>query len=304
MPRVAEKLLMFVPHLWGEVERFRKFCGETYKFNERDQRALSGVGAHFEKSLKLQSLAVKLKPGLAIDAQQLEDNGHTPAENAAELATVIEAAFLELYASIDCTAKILRAIYAPGTRGFKESTRTLFQNPDKLTGTFPEIFKTAIRKAGWYARLLHLRDELTHYSTGSVYGERDTDKVSYIHMGLKEDAKPLILPDVFASLDELTASVNAFLGYIFHHLNATLSDTPVFQLCGMVEGRALHRYVDPSKPLDFNSGRCGAWAWFELPENPTCPFKEFCGAYLDKEPPKGWETTPAAKAEVGTDPSQ
>lgn len=69
-------------------------------------------------------------------------------------------------------------------------------------------------------------------------------------------------------------------------------------MCGMVEGRLLHRYVDPSKPLDFNSGRCGSWIWFELPENPTCPFKEFCGAYLDKEPPKGLETVPPEKIEI------
>lgn len=299
MPKVADKLLMFAPHLWGEVERFQRFCGETHKFNERDQRALSGVGAHFEKSLRLQSLAGKLEPGLAIDAQQLEDNGHTPAENGAELATVIEAAFLELYASIDCCAKVLRAIYGPGTRGFKDSTRTLFQSADKLEGTFPENFKSIIREAGWYIRLLHLRDELTHYSTGSVHWEKDTNKVSYMHTGLREGARPLILDDVFASLAELTASVNAFLGYVFHHLNKTLSDTPVFQMCGMVEGRLLHRYVDPSKPLDFNSGRCGSWVWFELPENPTCPFKDFCGAYLNKEPPAVQEATvdPAPEAQ-------
>ncbi|GAA3075625.1 hypothetical protein GCM10010520_23400 [Rhizobium viscosum] len=285
MPKVAPLLLMFAPEYWGEVTRFGKYYGETYKLEKRDHRAVVGVGAHFEKALRLQSLAVKLKPGLAIDHQQLEENGHSPAENGAELATVIEASFLELYSSIDCTVKVLRAIYSPGTRGFKDSTRGLFQDPDKLTGSFPDHFKQHIREATWFKRLVNLRDELTHLSTGHVSWDAEADLVNYMHHGLTEADKPLIINDVFGALTELTESVNRFLGTIFHHLNGTLSDKPVFQICGMVDGRLLQRYINPQeRPLSFNSGQCGSWVWFEQPDFPTCPFKDNCGAYLNKAP--------------------
>jgi hypothetical protein len=41
----------------------------------------------------------------------------------------------------------------------------------------------------------------------------------------------------------------------------------------------LMRNVDASAPLNFDNGTCIAYQWFELPENPSCPFLENCGAY-------------------------
>lgn len=284
MPTIAPALRIFAPELWGEIDYFSTFWSTTYTFNERDQRAVKGVHAHFEKFRRLGSLGLKLRPNLEIDRTELERQGFTEADNAAELATVLEAAILELYSSVDCTAKVLRAIYGTGTRGFKDSTRSLFQNVDKLTGTFPEELKAPIAKAAWYGQLVHLRDELTHLSPGHVYPDRETGVVSYRHYGLKRDDKPLIIDDIFNWLTEMAVQVNQFLGTIFHHLNGTLADKPIMQPCGMVQGRMLHRYLRPGRPVTFNSGACGAWVWFELPENPTCPFKDDCGAYQNKAP--------------------
>jgi hypothetical protein len=169
MPNVTPALLMFAPEQWGQVERFRRFWSTTYIFDERQQRALAGVEEHFVKSLQLRSLAEKLRPNLEIDQAQLDQQGYTPANNGAEMASVIEATILELYSSIDCTAKILRAIYGLTTRGFKNSTRSLFQTPYKLSGSFPDTLKELIAAADWYPRLLYLRDELTHGATGLVH---------------------------------------------------------------------------------------------------------------------------------------
>lgn len=294
MSNVAPALLMFIPEQWGQVERFKRFWSTTYRFDERQQRALAGVEAHFAKAVRLQSLAEKLRPNLEIDQAQLNQRGYTSAKNAAELATVIEAAILEFYSSIDCTVKVLRAIYGAKTRGFRDSTRSLFQDPGKLIGSFPDSMKALIAAADWYPGLLYLRDELTHLATGMVHLNKDTGHVAYHHYGIKEGEKPLIIDDIFGWLKTTTEQVNEFLGATFDQLNGTLEDKPIIQVCGMVEGRFLHRYVSPVGELTFHSGACGAWAWFDLPEHPSCPFKDHCGAYLNKAPPQGWETTSTA----------
>ncbi|TAV98404.1 hypothetical protein ELI24_08380 [Rhizobium ruizarguesonis] len=141
-----------------------------------------------------------------------------------------------------------------------------------------------------FRSLVLLRDDLTHLDTGSLYLDKDTDKVRYDHYGITRHEQALSYLDIFGWLNGMMENVNLFLGKIFKHLNETLRDEPIFQMCGMVDGRALHRWVSPVGDLTFNSGRCGAWVWFEKPENPSCPFKDTCGAYLDKAPPQGWET--------------
>jgi hypothetical protein len=284
MPVIAPALRMFAHELWGEVDKFRHFYATTYTFDERDMRAVGGVQAHFIKFQRLTALAEKLRPNLRIDEVQLDERGFTPADNAGELATVIEAAILELYSSIDCTVKVLRAIYGGTTRGFRDSTRSLFQSIDKLTGEFPDALKPLFANASWYPELLRLRDELTHLATGVVRRNVADGPVYYIHYGLKPDGKPLEIEDVFGWLETMAGHVNAFLGAVFHHLNGNLKDTPIMEPCGMVESRILMRQLSPAGQITFDSGTCMSRIWFELPENPTCPFKDHCGAYRGKPP--------------------
>jgi hypothetical protein len=301
MPKVADHLLMFVPETWGEVDRFLNFYEQTYAFQPRDKRAVAGVRGHFMKADRLIELAGKLRPNLAIDNTELEEKGFTPAVNAEEIVTVVEAAILEMYSTIDCTVKVLRAVYASKSRGFKDSTRKFFQSAAKIEGEFPDKLQELVASATWYWRLLTLRDELTHLATGHLHTDHKTGLVHYDHFGLKEGDKPLSIEDVFGWLSTTLAQVNAFTGSVFHHLNRTLADKEMFQACGMVQGRMLWRYVSPANgPLTFNSGRCGAWTWFEKPELPTCPFVGFCGAYQRKAPappgdaPSVLESSPSA----------
>jgi hypothetical protein len=126
------------------------------------------VRNHFLKARRLIDLAIKLRPNLQIDEDQLERLGFTPAANADEIATAIEAAILELYAVLDCMVKVLRAIYGKTSRGFKDSTRVTLEHPERIKGSFPEVIKAAVGEAAWTKRLLHLRDELTHLAAKTV----------------------------------------------------------------------------------------------------------------------------------------
>ena len=82
-----------------------------------------------------------------------------------------------------------------------------------------------------------------------------------------------------AFVTSLRDHVSDFLGRVFRELNQNLEDSEAWQMCGIFYGRIYHRLVRPSKAVDFHSGRCGAYEWFELEENPTCPFVDSCDAY-------------------------
>lgn len=294
MSKVPDVLLMFVPEQWGQVERFIRFYATTYSFDARQQRAVVGVRNHFDKAQRLIELAEKLRPNLMIDQQQLETQGFTLAANGFEIATVIEAAILELYACLDCMVQVLRALYRKTSPGFhKDSVRGVLQAPHKITGSFPDVLKTAIAEAGWIKRLMHLRDELIHLATGAIHMDAATGMVRYDHRGMKEGDRTLSIDDIFGWLQTTSGQVNALTGLVFHHLNQTLVDREIQETCGLVQGRFLWRYVSPVGELTFNSGRCGAWIWFDKPELPTCPFVAVCGAYQRKAWPPASEPPPA-----------
>lgn len=285
MPKVPDAVRMFVPERWGTVDYFSKFYSTTYDFDAVQRRGVEGVKGHFDKAQHLLVLAQKLRPGLALDHAELEEHGFTEAYNSSELATVIEAAMLELYSTIDCAAKIIHAIHGRTTPGFRNSTRSLFQRIDKISGSIPIEIRDAIANATWYNKLLYLRDELTHLTPGACHLDTETSIVWYRHGGIKEKGKDLIIDDIFVWLHENLVNVNHFIGLVFHHLSLNLNNEPVYQICGMVEGRILHRYIRPEPPITFGSGECGAWVWFEQSDLPTCPFVQVCDAYTRKAPP-------------------
>lgn len=282
-PRAAT-VRMFAPELWGQVDIFANLHAETYKFDERHKRALAGVSQHFEKALMFQSLAVSLRPKLDIERAELDDRGYSPVIHSRQIGMVVEAALLELYSSVDCTAKVLHAVYGQASRGYKDSTRSLFKGFKTITGAFPEAVKEYLCGVTWYEDLRFLRDELTHLGTGSCHLDDATSLVWYRHAGLRPGGKPLVVDDVFSWLASYAQNVNGFLGVVFHVLNGTLKDTPITQFCGLVEGRMLMRRVNPTEKITFASGECMSYIWFEQPDGPTCPFVTACGAYANTRP--------------------
>src|SRR5690242_2058067 len=143
-----------------------------------------------------------------------------------------------------------------------------------VTGNF---FGPLIIQAKWYDRLLALRDELTHSDTGSCHLDDATGKVSYMHTGLGQGNRSLVIDAVYARLDEDINNVNRFLGDVFRYMNRNLADHSVIGLCGIAQGRALIRELKPAENITFDSGICRSIAWIEVDGVATRPF--LCGAY-------------------------
>ncbi|MGA2797572.1 MAG: hypothetical protein ABSE63_08350 [Thermoguttaceae bacterium] len=273
-------VIEFVPDLWGSLDRFLKFYSSTYNFNKDIQKALPGAANHFHKSIILLSVARRHVPLLQEDQEQIDKTGHTPALRAKELSALIESIILDLYSSIDCARKIVTDIFKK-YQGVKKSTRKFFKAciDGKVNKSIPEDIRHAFKSCDWYPYLLRLRDTLTHSDIGSCHMDSKTNKVFYMHAGLGNGQKALVIDDIFLYLEKLITQVNQFLGKVFAYLNTTLLDKELWEMCGIFGGRIYSRFVKPSEALDFNSGRCDAFKWFEKPENPRCPFAKTCGAY-------------------------
>lgn len=271
---------IYAPEQWGTLEKFSNFYGTTYAFSETGKRALSGAKNHFRKADTLRNLAHKIVPDLTQEAEELDENGFSEGVSSSELSAVIEAVILELYASVDCTRKVLTEIYAK-FQGVPDSTRKYFQNiqKGKIDPEFPEQLILAVTEASWYTGFRIIRDELTHLDSGSCSKDRDTGKVRYIHSGIKIKGKPLIIEDIFEKIDQSFNEVNQFIGRVFAYLYNSLNDEETTQLCGIFNGHPYTRSVAPSQAIDFHGGVCNSYKWFELEENTTCIFAGECGAY-------------------------
>jgi hypothetical protein len=276
-------LISFTPEQWGQLERFMRLHSGTFKFTPTTQRALSGAYNHFRKALTFKSLAVKLIPNLEIDEKELEANGYSSARNSKELSAVIEGIILELYSSIDCSRKVITEIYGK-YRGIPDSTRKLFQNTfdDKIDERIPEFLRKTIKEANWYTPFRKIRDELTHSDIGSCHRDTKTGKIFYMHSGFQVKGKTLIIEDIFGQIEKDFSNTNEFLGKVFAHLNTLLSDEEIWQMCGIFGGRIYSRFIIPSKVVDFNSGRCDAFRWFENEPDHKCPLVDKCGAYKNR----------------------
>ncbi|MGY5732407.1 hypothetical protein [Vibrio chemaguriensis] len=274
---------VYAPEHWGTLEKFSRFYAHTYKLSNTGRRCVSGAQNHFHKANTLLHLANKLVPNLDLDDQELNEKGFSHAANANELSAVIESAMLELYSSVDCARKVVTEICQKEWKlqGVPDSTRKLFKKvrDGKMVADFPEQLELAITEASWYEEFRIIRDELTHQDTGNCHKDNDTGAISYMHTGITNQGRSLIIGDIFKFLDQIFKGVNQFLGRVFAYLYTTLSDEPVRQICGIFEGRAYTRFVRPSEAIDFNGGVCAVKDALALPENPNCAFMGNCKAF-------------------------
>ncbi|WP_321868098.1 hypothetical protein [Paraburkholderia tropica] len=290
---------VFAPEYWGEVGKFKQFYATTHDFNSDTKKAVSGIRGHFDKALKLHALAAKLVPNMSIDNAELQERGATSAANSQEVSAVLEEVFTELYSAIDCASKVVSSIYKRCQR-MPDSTRKLFARAVLgEIGNFPDELKAAFVKATWYDELRMLRDELTHSDVGSCRLTQD-GKISYIHTGVRRNNTVLVLPDVFAKLDELFTGVNLFLGDVFHFLNQGLGADPVDAFCGFFFGRGYGRKLTIADHIDFNSGVCQSRQWFDNEPDFRCPFAPTCGAYARAAEPH--ESVAQAEPVAPTEP--
>ena len=274
------KVITFAPQNWGTMERFQHFYSTTYKFDPHTQSAVSGASNHLRKASLVLQVAKEHAATLAEDEEQLSRHGYTPARRAKELAALIESIILGVYSSVDCARQVVTYIYRKH-RGVKQSTRKFFQAAaaGKVANTVPSDIRAAFKSATWYVDLRRLRDALTHSDVGFCHLDKSEGKVTYMHAGLGSDSGALVIPDIFDHIDTLLLQINQFMGRVFHCLNQTLNDGEVWQVCGMFAGRVYSRWVRPSHAVDFNSGRCDAFKWFEKEDSLKCPFMNNCAAY-------------------------
>lgn len=275
-------LQMFAPEHWGQAEKFVRFAPWTYDFNKAEGAALQGVVGHFEKARTLTRVARRLEEGLALDREEVATQGYSAALRSEEFAAVVEEIFGELYASLDTMRQVLKVAY-PKAQGIpKDKTSRLFSNAasGKLDLAVPEAIRSTLAAAhkDWFCDLRRIRTAVTHLSPGDC-APREDGKVAYFNRALGTPTNSLELDDVWGAIDRYTEAVNGLLGTVFRELNATLKDEKVEEVCGVHAGRIYQRFVSPKEAVDFNSGTCKSYEWFEEPENPTCPVSGECGAY-------------------------
>ena len=282
LPRVR----YFAPEVWGAVERFAHFYSSTYQFPPHIHGCVTGTTANFQRAERLRQVAVEMIPLLQEDRAELETNGFTHGAQGRKLTAIVEASITSLYSSVDAARKVVTHVFAK-YQGLPESTRRTFHGAaeGKLDPKLPERIRQAFANALWYSRFRRLRDALTHIGPGSCHLDEQTGKVMYFHDAIREGDKVTHIPDIFAVLDDYFRDVNLFLGQVFTALLETLKDDEVWQICGIFDGRVYSRFVRPSEAKDMHSGRCDAFKWFELPENPRCPLADNCKAYERRKPP-------------------
>ena len=297
--------ISFVPHLWGQIWKFKLFHSSTYSFSQDVESAISGTYEHFDRYITLMNLSKRLVHGLDKDYEELIKKGYSTAICYKELAAIVDSMFCELYSSVDCTRTVIAAVYGNYRCVPSDSTSRLFKYAavGKLSGNqvkklvhMDERVPIEIRKAladghnDWFPKLKNIRDAINHSSIGYCSdlerrkkGELEP-KISYFHRSLADkEGNILVAEDIFKTLSDYEVKVNLFLGSVYYALNQTLKDEETTQVCGIFNGRAYLRLVSPYEAIDFNSGRCRSREWFEKEDQPTCPYVNICGAYVKNE---------------------
>lgn len=276
-------LVYFAPEHWGEIEKFAHFYSSTYRFPKHIAHCVNGTAAHFDRARTLTQIAQSMIPSMQEDIDELEKEGYSRGNRAAQVSALVESAVMSLYSSVDAARKIVTHIYSK-CQGMPDSTRKTFQGAVKGTidAKVPKPIREAFKNAEWYPSLRGLRDTLTHVERGACHLDPKSGRVTYYHNAIGDMSKAFSIPDVFTELDSWFLKVNRFLGALFLALNQTLNDNEVWQMCGLFGGRIYSRYVRFGQGMDFNSGRCESFSWFDAPGNPRCPFADRCGAYENK----------------------
>lgn len=284
--------VFFAPDHWGEIRKFRRFYSTTYLFSRAVESSLLGADGHFEKYLVLKNLCQRLIPELDKDYEELTSRGYTDLTHTEELAAVVDCLFCELYSSVNCTKTVIGAIYGKYRGISVKFTGKLFKNAGEhiIDERVPFRIREALENGqnDWFPKLKKIRDALNHNNIGScsdLAGRRNNGiepKVAYFHSCLgKEVGNELVTDDVFKTLSEYETKVNLFLGTVYHELNLTLEDKETEQICLIFNKRFYRRLVSPHKAIDFHSGHCMSRKWFEMEDQPTCPYTDICGAYIN-----------------------
>jgi hypothetical protein len=271
-------LLAFAPEQWDAVRKFGTFKYQPLQDDLYFNRGIKTTSHHLEKFRILAALGNDLIPGFELDRKELELHGYSPAIFSRKFAAVAECCINELYAALDGIRDVIFAVYQDVQGVQKKSTSKLFtkaKSNDYGEG-FPNGIKDLLVAAhdDWFFKLRKYRTEFTHGSLGSCNKDPKTNKISYLHSGLGQPTKALIIEDF---IDYINTTYNSCLQLqedIFEFLYRELPLEPTDVLCGFYTGLMYMRSIQPDNELTIQSGVCKS-AHYDT----QCPIKENCSAY-------------------------
>lgn len=271
-------LLNFAPEHWNSVTKFGKFNHQLPKNGKLFQRGVQATADHLQKFQVLAELASEISPGFDIDRKELDANGYSHAKYSFQFAAVAECCVNELYASLDGIRDVIYAVYSSIQGIQKKSTGKLFIKAKNMEyGTdFPKELYQALSEAhdNWFFRLRKYRTEFTHGSLGSCSKNDETGKISYMHRGMGDASKALVIEDFVEYINSVYKNVLLLQHHVFEFFYKTLPLEPVTVMCGFYTGLGYTRLIHPESPLTMHSGICKS----ENYDTP-CPIREKCGAY-------------------------
>lgn len=271
-------LINFNPEQWDSVTKFRKFKYIPLEDNWLFKRGISTTEEHLSKFRTLAEIANELIPKLEIEEIELKKEGYTSAKYSRQLSAIVECNINELYSSLDGIRDVIYSVYSHIQGIQKKSTSKLFSKAknNNYPNNFPIELNKLLTEAydNWFIKLRKYRTEFTHGSLGSCYKDNKTNKISYMHSGLGNNHKALIIDDFISYINTTYKNVLLLQHNIFEFLYNILPLQSTKILCGFYKGLAYGRFIEPEKNLTFNSGFCCSI------EYPTpCPLKDNCGAY-------------------------
>ncbi|EIT7146360.1 hypothetical protein L2778_004236 [Vibrio vulnificus] len=271
-------LLMFAPEQMNAVQKVGLFPCSNLDDERKYRAGIKATADHLEKFITLAEVANDLAKGFEIDRLELEEKGHTPAIYSRKFAAVSECCINELYAALDGVRDVIYGVYKSVQGVQKKSTSKLFskasqkQYGERFPVELNNLLSTAYNE--WFCQLRTYRTELTHGSLGSCSMDHETKKISYMHSALGSGSNSLIIEDFVEYINNVYVYVLTLQERVFDFLYSALELSESRVLCGIYQGRAYMRSIQPVENLSVHSGSC-----MSVNYPAPCPLKEQCGAY-------------------------
>lgn len=275
--------LTFAPEHWTAPGKFLRFIGPPFVVSRQLNDAVRSCAEHIDKYETFATLASELQSKLALDREELDRDGHTPATRSRQYAAMVEVLVCELYSMLDGLRYSLFAIYRRCRGVQQKSTSQLFSKAAAggYGSDFPEDLRMllAAAYADWFPELRRLRTAFTHGGLGLCSLSRDGDCIAYMNASLGDTATAHVIPDIVTHVNHLADGVFTLLRAVFGYLYSQLEPVPSDQPCGVYRNRFYMRKVAPTSDLNHNSGVCTSRAWFDEEPDFRCPLANTCEAY-------------------------
>lgn len=281
MPAVPSDrfLMQFQPAHWTPAGKFLQFLGPPFNRTRALNEAIRSCTDHIRKYETFAELA----PKLALDRDELETQGYSPASRSRQFAALIEVLVCELYSVLDGLRYTTFHIYRK-VRGVQSgSTSKLFSKASERSygREFPEPLLALLDAANssWFLCLRRLRTAFTHGGLGSCSLSQDRTVISYMNPSLGTDDLAHVIPDIVAHLNALATSVFKLTHDFFEYHYGQLEQIDSDQFCGFYRGRGYMRRAKPEPNIGWDSGVCASRVWFDSEPGFRCPLANECAAY-------------------------